>query len=239
MTAVFVRFAYLELVIMFARHKPDLKRDARSVRTKCIVVADIIDDAVFLTNFLTEDVAENAALVIAEPFSGGTQFIKNAPGYKDSGGQLGVGVGPFLAGLCAAVLEYGDVLKARIAFQIGNPRSPCIENEFYFVIAQIGEMTRMIGSLNYDLVRADGSHFIVDAFSAPAGVAFDVVEGAEVRIYTHLRGAGERQFEQNLRINLSIGAKRTRARARLLAFAMADNNPTARDGILAEFHTEN
>ena len=94
----------------------------------------------------------------------------------------------------------------------------------------------MLGSFDHDFMRADGGHAIVDAFGAAAGISFDAVEGAEMRIDANLPSALRREIEERFRFQAVFGAKRTGVGANFFALRMASHNPTASDWIFAKFH---
>ncbi len=99
-----LRLRRFELMIVSFRHDPGFIGHARSIRAKGVVVADAVHDALGLANFLTQDVAEDAALALAIPFACGAEFVENAPRNEGGGVDLRMGVRPFLTGLRPLVL---------------------------------------------------------------------------------------------------------------------------------------
>src|SRR5690242_349370 len=122
MTAIFFGGWRLKLMIVRPRDQPSFVRDARSIGAKGVVIADVIHNSSLLTNFLPQDVAENAALAFAVPFAGGAQFVQNAARDKSGCGDLRMRMRPFLSGLRPFIPEDGHVFEAGVAFQIGDAK---------------------------------------------------------------------------------------------------------------------
>src|SRR5580692_6946126 len=101
-------------MIVFAVHEPHLVRHSGGIRTERVILALDIDDALALLFVLADHVAEDAALALVVPLVGGVEFVLDAPGDEDGGGDLGMGVGPLVTGEHALILEYSDVFEARI-----------------------------------------------------------------------------------------------------------------------------
>src|SRR5580693_3954330 len=76
---VFSWMGRLKLMIMRSRQNPHFVRHARGVRTESVVLANTVHDARLLSDFLANNIAENAALVIFIPKSRRAQFVEDAP----------------------------------------------------------------------------------------------------------------------------------------------------------------
>src|SRR5579863_5080157 len=105
MAAILTRQRRLKLMIVSLGHDPGLVRDPRGVGANRVIVADAIDDSLFLANVLAQDVTENAALAVAVPLARGAELVKNPARHKSGRGELGMGVLPFLTSLGALILE--------------------------------------------------------------------------------------------------------------------------------------
>src|SRR5579863_1311154 len=124
-------------MIVAAMHDPNFEWNARSVGTKGVIVALTIDDPFALFFFLANDVAEDAAFAFFEPVVRGAQFVLDAPGYEDRGGNFRMGMSPLLAGQRALILENTDVFETRIFLQVGDPRCPNAKDAFDFFVAEL------------------------------------------------------------------------------------------------------
>lgn len=236
MTAIFSREYVFELMIVGARKNPDFVRDAGSVGAEGIIIAGAIHNALGLARFLAQDVAEDATLAFAEPFAGGPQLVENPSRDESRGCDLRMGVRPFFTGLRAGILEHGDVFEARVAFQIGDAARPRVENALDFFVGHLREGAGVVGRFDYDFVCAYRGHAVVNAFGAASGIAFDAIEGAEMRVDAYLPFALRRQIEKRFCFEAALGAKRTGIRANFFALRMPSHNPTASDWIFAKFH---
>src|SRR5579863_6664351 len=107
---------------MRSRNYPGFIRYAGSVGTKCVIVSDAVHDALFLANFLAEDVAEHATVAVAIPFARRAKLVQNAARHECGSGELRVRVRPFFSGSGALILEYGYVLESGVALQILDPQ---------------------------------------------------------------------------------------------------------------------
>ena len=144
---------------------------------------------------------------------------------------------PLLAGKYAMVLENGDVLEPRVAFQVRNALGIGREDPLNFFILELRELPRVVRGLDDNLMSADRLHAVEDSLCLPPRIAFDVVQRIQVSHHAHLpvclRGYGQdgRAFDARIRTQRAAFA----GGGRLLA--MAGDHPTASDGIFAEFHS--
>src|SRR6266568_6110870 len=144
---------------------------------------------------------------------------------------------PFLAGKYAMVLENGDVLEPRVAFQVRNAVGTGSVKTLNLFILELREPPRVVAGLDDNLMSADRLHAVEDSLRLPPRIAFDVVQRIQVSHDAHLpvcfRGYGQdgRAFDARIRTQRAAFA----GGGRLLA--MADDHPTASDGIFAEFHS--
>jgi hypothetical protein len=143
---------------------------------------------------------------------------------------------PFLASLRSFIPEHGNVFEAGVAFQIGDAKGVGFEHALDFLVGELRERARMAGSFNDDFVRANGVHAIENAVGVAVGIALDVIERAGVRVRADLRVALRRERQQKIGLRGIFRAKRARPGPFLAALAVADDHPTASDGILAKFH---
>src|SRR5579885_1991232 len=97
---------------MHAGEDPGFVGDARGIRAESNVVAAQFEHAQALALFLSDDVAEDAALFLLVVVAAGAQFVQHAAGNESRGGQLCIGVFEFLAGVGAEILEDAHVLDA-------------------------------------------------------------------------------------------------------------------------------
>src|SRR5260370_10431442 len=91
--------------------QPEFIRHSRSIRAQRVVVALHVNDALPLLLFLTHGIAENAALLILEPFVRGTEFVFDSPRHKNRRRDLRMRMRPFFSRKAALVLKHADVLK--------------------------------------------------------------------------------------------------------------------------------
>src|SRR5229473_1237296 len=144
---------------------------------------------------------------------------------------------PLLAGKYAMVLENGDVLEPRVAFQIRNAVGIGREDAFNLFILELCKLPRVVPGLDDNFMSPDRLHPVEDSLRLPPRIAFDVVQRIEVSHDAHLpvclRGYGQdgSAFDAGIRTQRAAFA----GGGRLLA--MADDHPTASDGIFAEFHS--
>ena len=78
----------LEQMIVPPVQQPSFVRYPRSIRTQRVVIPLHVHDAFSLLLFLTHRIAENAALLVLEPFVRGVQFVLDAPRNKNRRGHL-------------------------------------------------------------------------------------------------------------------------------------------------------
>ena len=94
-------------------------------------------------------------------------------------------VGP---GWLALVLKHGDVLKARVAFQINNPQRIGREHQLDLLVGQPRERPVVVGRLDNNFVRAHRAHAVVDAFRGAPQVAFNLVKRRQMRTHPDTPG---------------------------------------------------
>lgn len=175
LAAIGARARLFEKMIVPAVQNPGFKRDARGVWAKGVVIALDIHDALAEFFFLADDVAENATLLVLVPFVRGNEFILDAARHENCGGDLGIGMDPFLAGLSALIFENSDVFEARVFLEIGDARAPDGKDVINFVVGELRETLVMDGSFHHDFVGAERPHFVVNAFRSAAGIDLDAV----------------------------------------------------------------
>ncbi len=161
---------------MIARQDPGFVGDAGRVGTHGDVVAADFDDALGLALFLLNDVAEDAALFADKIFAAGAQFVEHAAWDEHGRGNLRRGMGEFLPGVLAVVLEEADVLDARVALEVEDALGGEAEEVCDLFVAGVPEMAVVARIFDQHFVRADGVHAVVDAVAAAAGIAFDAVK---------------------------------------------------------------
>ena len=101
-------------MIVAAVENPNFVRHTRRVRAQSVILTLHIDDALTLFFILSDNVAKDAALALAEPFAGGIEFILDASRDEDGGRNLGMRVGPFIACQRALVFEHRNIFETRI-----------------------------------------------------------------------------------------------------------------------------
>src|ERR1700675_898834 len=124
-------------MIVPAMQQPDFKGDARCVRTNSVVVALYIHNALPLFFFLADRIAENAAFFVFEPFVRGAQLVFDSPRHKDGSRDLRVRVRPFFPCRRSLILEYADVLEARVLLQISYARDPNPQDTLNLLVAEL------------------------------------------------------------------------------------------------------
>ena len=117
--------------------------------------ARVLVNALPFPFLLAEDVAERAAFLVAIPFAGGAKLVENATRDEGGGGDLGVGMRPFLASQRAAILERGDIFESRITLQVGDARRIGVEHAKNVFIRQTGKSGGVIGRFDDDFVSAE------------------------------------------------------------------------------------
>src|ERR1700735_1358672 len=236
MAAAFARKRCFELMVMRFRHQPHFERHARSVRAKSIVVARIIYNAFGLPNFLSQNVAKDAPLVGAIPFSRAPQFVQNSPRYERRRRNLRVRVRPFLSRLRPLVLEYSDVLESRIPFQIRDAQRVRFQHSLDFFVIHPRERTRVLCTLHNYFVRARCRHPVVNPLGAAPGLTLNSIQRTEVRKDTNLRWSVRRQTQNRGHVRSVPRTQWTWIRPHLFPLRMPDHYPAPSDRIFAKFH---
>ncbi len=103
---------------------------------------------------------------------------------------------PLFASQRSAILENGDVLEAGVFLEIENALRISLEDALDLLVFHAAEPGVVVRRFDDDLMRADGSHAIVNAFRSAPSVTFDAIERIEVRNDAHLGRSVGRQREQ-------------------------------------------
>src|ERR1700730_7146745 len=91
---------------------PNFVRHAPRIGEKPIVISLHVHDALPLLLLLTHGVAENAALLILEPFVRGAEFVFDSSPHEDRRRHLRMRMQPFFSRQRALILKYADVLES-------------------------------------------------------------------------------------------------------------------------------
>jgi len=142
----------------------------------------------------------------------------------------------FLARKGPVILVDRDILEAAVALQILDAMPPGFQNKQDLVVGQIFELAVVFGGLDDDFVRAHRLHLVVAPVGAPLGIALHTVERIRVRQDRNLRRAMRREAKKCVLGARFLGAKWASARGFTGVSAVADNHPTARNGIFTKFH---
>src|SRR5258708_15735541 len=103
--AVRARPRLLEQMIGPPVHQPYFVRYARRIRTQRIVLSLNVHDALSLLLFLSNGIAENAALFILEPFVRGAELVLDSSRHENRCRHLRMCVPPFFSRHSALILE--------------------------------------------------------------------------------------------------------------------------------------
>src|SRR5690348_11370508 len=103
--------------IVSARGDPGLVGSTRRVRTHSNEVATHFNNSLPARGLLSQNVAENTALLLMVIVESCPQFVKHAARDEGRGGQFRTGMVEPLAGRWAVILEHADVAEASVTFQ--------------------------------------------------------------------------------------------------------------------------
>jgi len=128
-----------------------------------------------LLQLLGDNVAEDAALLLFEVLAPGPQFVEHPARHKRGRGQLGVGVFELLAGAGSVVLEDADVFEAAVALQVLDALRGQEQELSDFGVAGLPHLPVVARILDQHFVRPQRAHAVINAVTAAAGFALQVV----------------------------------------------------------------
>src|SRR5208282_1335966 len=141
--------------------------------------------------------------------------------------------------ILAVILEQAHILDAGVALQVENALRGQAQEMCDLFVACVPQLPVVARILDQHLMRPHGTHAVIEAVAAPAGLALNMVKRRRMHYRTrrpwHARSV--RRHRDHLRAVQAEAAGTFGARP-VFGGIISNDDPRTRDGILAEFHKE-